>query len=212
MLVAERAARQEAEAAAVQAKAEAAKCRSRPVSHEALIAHLKLEIEKLRRQLYGQRAERKERLLDQLELQLEELEASATEDELAAEAAANRHRRFDRSRAGERCASPSRKIWARADCPCRPEGLPVLRIGQLVEAWRGRDRDPGDSAATLEADRDGARSSRAAPARRLRSRRRRSMPRHAASSGRRFWRRSCSTSSASITAESAERALQARGH
>ena len=49
-------------------------------SNEALIAHLKLEIEKLRRQLYGQRSERKERLLDQLELQLEEAEASATED------------------------------------------------------------------------------------------------------------------------------------
>ena len=88
MLVAERAARQEAEAAAVQAKAEAASAVADRSSHEALIAHLKLEIEKLRRQLYGQRAERKERLLDQLELQLEELEASATEDELAAEAAA----------------------------------------------------------------------------------------------------------------------------
>ena len=88
LLVAERAARQEAEAAAAQAKAEAANAVADRSSHEALIAHLKLEIEKLRRQLYGQRAERKERLLDQLELQLEELEASATENELAAEAAA----------------------------------------------------------------------------------------------------------------------------
>ena len=52
---------------------------------EALIAHLKLEIEKLRRQLYGSRSERKARLLEQMELQLEELEATATEDELAAE-------------------------------------------------------------------------------------------------------------------------------
>ncbi|MFM2071778.1 MAG: hypothetical protein RLZZ623_2041 [Actinomycetota bacterium] len=88
LFVAERAARQEAEAAAAQAKAEAASAVADRSSHEALIAHLKLEIEKLRRQLYGQRAERKERLLDQLELQLEELEASATEDELAAEVAA----------------------------------------------------------------------------------------------------------------------------
>ncbi len=54
----------------------------------ALIAHLKLEIEKLRRTLYGSSSERKARLLDQLELHLEELEAAATEDELAAEAAA----------------------------------------------------------------------------------------------------------------------------
>ena len=45
-------------------------------------------IEKLRRALFGQRSERKQRLLDQLELQLDELEASATEDELAAEQAA----------------------------------------------------------------------------------------------------------------------------
>ncbi len=38
--------------------------------------------------MYGWRSERKQRLLDQLELQLDELEASATEDELAAEQAA----------------------------------------------------------------------------------------------------------------------------
>ena len=49
------------------------------------IAFLRLTIEKLRRELYGWRSERKSRLLDQLELQLDELEASATEDELAAE-------------------------------------------------------------------------------------------------------------------------------
>ena len=45
-------------------------------------------IEKLRRALYGRRSERKERLLDQLELALDELTASATEDELAAGKAA----------------------------------------------------------------------------------------------------------------------------
>ena len=54
---------------------------------EAMIAHLKLEIAKLKREKYGQSAERA-KLLDQLELQLEELEATATEDECAAEAAA----------------------------------------------------------------------------------------------------------------------------
>ena len=53
---------------------------------EAMIAALRLEIEKLRRALYGTRSERKARLLEQLELQLEELEATATEDDLAAEA------------------------------------------------------------------------------------------------------------------------------
>ena len=54
---------------------------------DALVASLKLQIEKLRRELYGQRSERKARLLDQMELELEELEASATEDELEAEMA-----------------------------------------------------------------------------------------------------------------------------
>jgi acid phosphatase family membrane protein YuiD len=55
---------------------------------EAIIAALKLMVEKLRREIYGQRSERKARLLDQLELELEELEARASEDELAAEQAA----------------------------------------------------------------------------------------------------------------------------
>jgi transposase len=65
----------------VQARAEAS-------SAEALIAHLRLTIEKLKRDLFGPRNERKARLIDQMELQLEELEAAATEDEVAAEKAA----------------------------------------------------------------------------------------------------------------------------
>ena len=70
------------------AAAEAAALRAKAADDEALIVHLKLHIEKLRRDRFGQRSERSARLLDQLELQLEELEASATEDELAAEKAA----------------------------------------------------------------------------------------------------------------------------
>jgi transposase len=54
----------------------------------ALIAHQKLRIAKLERQIHGQKSERSARLTDQLELQLEEAEAAVTEDELAAEAAA----------------------------------------------------------------------------------------------------------------------------
>src|SRR4029453_10675950 len=70
------------------AEAEVANVQADLSSTEALIAHLKLEIEKLRRELYGTRSERKARLLEQMELQLEDLEAAATEDELAAEKAA----------------------------------------------------------------------------------------------------------------------------
>src|ERR1035437_3532412 len=83
MILVERAARVEAEAAAAPAPAGNS-------STEALIAHLKLEIEKLRRELYGSRSERKARLLEQMELQLEDLEAAASEDELAAERAVAR--------------------------------------------------------------------------------------------------------------------------
>jgi transposase len=95
MILAERQARIEAERAASvasetasRANAEAHRLKAEASSIEAMIAHLKLQIEKLRRELYGQRSERTARLLDQMELQLEELEAKATEDEIAAETAA----------------------------------------------------------------------------------------------------------------------------
>jgi transposase len=70
------------------AQTEAAVARAGQSDAQALIVHLKLQIEKLKRELYGQRSERSARLLDQMELQLEELEAAATEDELEAEKAA----------------------------------------------------------------------------------------------------------------------------
>jgi transposase len=68
-LAAERAARQQAEARASGA--------------EAMVAHLKLLIAKMKRDRFGQSSERGQRLLDQMELQLEELEASAAEDDAA---------------------------------------------------------------------------------------------------------------------------------
>jgi transposase len=74
----------------VSVTAEAATLRAKAAADQALIAHLKLQIEKLNRDRFGQRSERSARLLDQLELQLEELEATATEDELAAEIAVTR--------------------------------------------------------------------------------------------------------------------------
>jgi transposase len=126
MILTERAGRLEAEAVAASAKAEAAGAQADRSSHEALIAHLKLEIEKLRRELYGKSSERKARLLLQMELQLEDLEAAATEDELAAEqaaAVAQTVRSFQRKR-------PLRKpfpdhlprervvITAPESCPC----------------------------------------------------------------------------------------------
>src|SRR5438477_9944397 len=75
-------------AALIVARAEAPAARAQQSDDQALIAHLKLQIEKLNRDRYGPRSERTARLLDQLELTLEELESAATEDEIAAEMAA----------------------------------------------------------------------------------------------------------------------------
>ena len=68
-------------------KAELAVARAKASEDMALIAQQKLRIAMLERQVYGQKSERSERLLDQLALAFEEAEASATEDELAAEKA-----------------------------------------------------------------------------------------------------------------------------
>src|SRR5215203_2612883 len=93
-------------------------------SSEALIAHLKLAIEKLRRELYGTRSERKARLLDQMELKLEELEAAASEDELAARAASTETvAAFERKRPSRRpfpAHLPRERVVIAAPeaCPC----------------------------------------------------------------------------------------------
>jgi transposase len=108
MILAERTAR-------LAAESERDASRSSASSAEAFVVYLRLEIEKLKRALYGVSSERKQRLLDQLELQLEDAEASATEDELAAERSAQsaQVKSFERKR-------PSRKPF--------PEHLPRERV------------------------------------------------------------------------------------
>src|SRR5438132_12582611 len=104
------------QAALLATRAELASVRAQQSDDQALIAHLKLQIEKLNRDRYGPRSERTARLLDQLELTLEELESSATEDELAAEMAAAKTTKvasFTRKR-------PSRQPF--------PEHLPRERV------------------------------------------------------------------------------------
>lgn len=73
-----------------EAEAKLANAFARESARDALIAHLRLQIAKLKREQYGASAERTRRLLDQMELQLEELEADASEDALVAEAAAEK--------------------------------------------------------------------------------------------------------------------------
>ena len=106
----------------VLAEADAAVAQAKLSADQALIAHLKLQIEKMRREIFGPRSERTARLLDQMELQLEELEATASEDDLAAERAARKAgttdvAAFTRQR-------PSRKPF--------PEHLPRERV--VIEA------------------------------------------------------------------------------
>jgi transposase len=103
-------------ARADRAEAELAAARAEASATDALIAHLKLVIAKLQRERFGPHAERTRRLLDQMELQLEELEASASEDELASEKAAAKTTSvtaFERKR-------PSRKPF--------PDHLPRERV------------------------------------------------------------------------------------
>src|SRR3954467_4752877 len=74
-------------ARAARVEAELAMARAKASDDEALIAHRRLRSENRAPQLYGPRSERAVRLLDQMELAFEELESSASEDEITAERA-----------------------------------------------------------------------------------------------------------------------------
>jgi transposase len=90
--------------------AELAVAHAKASEDSALIAQQKLRIAKLERQIYGQRSERSSRLIEQLALTFEDLEADATEDELAAERAVAKTttvRGFTRKRAAERQTFPA---------------------------------------------------------------------------------------------------------
>jgi transposase len=102
-------------AALLDAEAEAARAKAISADLAARVALLELQNEKMRRALYGQRSERGRLLIDQLELGLEELEASAGEDEAMGQRAAvgSTVEAFTRAR-------PSRKPL--------PEHLPRERV------------------------------------------------------------------------------------
>lgn len=132
-LIAEREGRIAEAAPAARVEAELAVAKAKASEDEALIAHQRLQIEKLKRQIYGPRSERTARLLDQMELAFEEIASSASEDEIAAERAVARTTNvvaFARQRPArqpfpahlprERVVEP-----APAACPCC--GSPRLR-------------------------------------------------------------------------------------
>jgi transposase len=122
-LAAEQQARREAEARASGA--------------EAMVAHLKLLIAKMKRDRFGASAERGRKLLDQLEMQLEELETATTEDDVAANATPDKTtvRPFTRAKPvrgplpahlpRERVVLPSP-----ASCPCC--GGKLAKLGESI--------------------------------------------------------------------------------
>src|SRR3954471_21010300 len=104
-LAAERLARREAEARAAGA--------------EAMVAHLRLLIARLKRDKYGASSQRGRKLIDQLELELGELVAAASEDAAKAEKAAGEEGR------GRRPDNPPRGQPVRAPLPAH---LPRERV------------------------------------------------------------------------------------
>jgi transposase len=86
---------------------------------EAMVAHLKLLVAKLKRDKYGASSERGRKLIDQLELELGELVAAASEDATKAEDAAGKEGR------GRRPDSPTRGQPVRAPLPAH---LPRERV------------------------------------------------------------------------------------
>jgi len=127
MIMAERAARLEAEAEMSGARL--------------MIEHLKLIIAKLKRERFGQSSERGERVLEQLELQLADLEETAAEDDAVAEmataaaGAASAVRSFHRRKPARRPLPehlPRERIVypGPADCPCC--GGKLVKLGEDV--------------------------------------------------------------------------------
>jgi transposase len=104
-------------------KAALIETRAKLVGAQALIEHLQLVIDKMKREMFGPRSERSQRLIDQLELQLEELVAAAGEDQAKAGALRIEVQGFTRRPATRRdfpADLPRRRIVhpAPTACPC----------------------------------------------------------------------------------------------
>lgn len=117
-------------------KAALIETRAKLVGAQALIDHLQLVIAKMKREMFGPRSERSQRLIDQMELQLEELSATAGEDEAKAEATRVQVQGFTRRQATRRNFPdhlPRRRIVhpAPTSCPCCG-GANLSKIGEDV--------------------------------------------------------------------------------
>lgn len=139
-------ARERVRAAGVEAELTLA--RAKAADDAATIAHQRLEIAKLRREIYGSRSERASRFLE-----LEELEANVTEDEISAERAAAKTTgaaAFTRNRPA-RQPFPAHLPRERVVVPgAHRVRMPRRRAPE--EAWRGDRRDAGGDPAPMEGD------------------------------------------------------------
>src|SRR5216683_80619 len=116
---------------------ELAAAAARASGAEALIAHMKLVIAKLRREQYGQSSERGRKVLDQLELQLEELEAETSENAVTAEdkAAGVAVKSFARQRpvrAPLPAHLPRERVVIPAPCACPVCGGRLAKLGEDI--------------------------------------------------------------------------------
>jgi hypothetical protein len=143
---------------------------------EAMIEHLQVVMAKMKRAKFGPRAERRQRLLDQLELQVEEFAAAAGED--VAKAAAERFQvqGFTRRKAMRRNfpeGLPRRRIvhLAPTSCSCCG-GSKLSKIGEDVTkhsiSFRGIGSSPSMCARRSAADHARQSRNRRPPSMRLR--------------------------------------------
>ena len=117
-------------------KAALIETRAKLAGAHALIEYLQLTIAKMKREQFGPRSERSQRLLDQLELQLEELAAATGEDEARTEQARIPVEGFMRQAPKRRSFPahlPRRRVVypAAATCPCCG-GTKLSKIGEDV--------------------------------------------------------------------------------
>ena len=153
-------------------KAALTETRAKLVGAQALIEHLQLVIAKMQREKFGPRSEKSQRLIEQMELQLEELAAASAEDEAKTEAEARAEvRRLiysawtmsarERVRSGN-FSSPTNSlprvslVASRGDVSCKPvSSFGVLRATGIPSItatpaptlrWAGRTMRPSTAA------------------------------------------------------------------
>jgi transposase len=117
-------------------KAALIEARAKLAGAQAMIEHQQLVIEKMKREMFGPRSERSQRLIDQLELQLEELAAAKGEEETKAQTKHIQVQGFTRRQATRRnfpADLPRRRVVHPAPtcCPCCGDSK-LSKIGEDI--------------------------------------------------------------------------------